>query len=476
MKNLPLVHRDKNISAITPVIPLEFIYPGMSMSQVFSILRARSKSILSIVLLVLSLLTLTMFLWPRTYTATATLMVNYEVNDPINGKELPIGQVGSYIATQVELMQTPSVLLSVVDRLDLTQNRDYASGYRTGSGTLREWVAAKISKALAVYPSQRGSQLIYASYSASNAIEAAQVVNTVVDIYKEQDEVRSTGPSGERARRYALQLNELKTRVDAAQANVTAFHQRNALISGGNNVNVDLDMLSALESRWVEAQNARRLAQARVAGDASVSDQVLSSGQAQALKTQLAAQEVHLAQLNRIYTPQHPDIQEAQLQLAATRGWLASTVKNYAANASAGLNSAQRLEQSLQNAVAMQRARMLNHGTLQDEAAKYLLELESAQALYKRSLEGFDPARFASAGHYINVNLVSRATPPVKASKPSLGMALVLGGLMAVGLGLGLPFGLEFFNRRVRCRDDIEHQYGLPVLAEFGRLPKGMMA
>jgi uncharacterized protein involved in exopolysaccharide biosynthesis len=476
MSNLPLVHRDKNISVITPVIPLEFIHPGLSMAQIFSILRARRKSILLIMLLILSLLTLTMFLWPRTYTATATLMVNYEVNDPINGKELPMGQVGSYIATQVELMQTPSVLLAVVDRLDLTQNTDYASGYHSGSGTLREWAAAKVAKTLAVYPSQRGSQLIYASYSANNAVEAALVVNTVVDVYKEQDEVRSTGPSGERARRYTLQLNELKTRVDAAQTNVTAFHQRNALINGGNNVNVDLDMLSALEGRWVEAQNVRRLAQARVSGDASVSDQVLSSGQAQALKTQLAAQEVHLAQLNRIYTPQHPDIQEAQLQLATTRGWLASTVNNYAANASAGLSSAQRLEQSLQSAVAMQRAKVLNRGRLQDEAAKYLLELESAQTLYKRSLEGFDPVRFASAGHYINVNLVSRATPPVKASKPSIGMTLILGGLMAVGLGFGLPLGFEFFNRRVRCRDDVERQYGLPVLAEFGRLPKRMIA
>ena len=92
-----------------------------------------------------------MTLWPRTYTAMVTLMVNYEVNDPLNGKELPVGQVGSYIATQVELMQTPEVLLAVVDRLRLTENKDYARGYRGDSGTLREWVAKKLSKNLAIY-------------------------------------------------------------------------------------------------------------------------------------------------------------------------------------------------------------------------------------------------------------------------------------------------------------------------------------
>lgn len=476
MNNLPLVRGDQPMSVITPVIPLAFIRPGLSMAQISSIIRARRKSILSIVLVVLSLLTLTMYLWPRTYMAMATLMVNYEVRDPINGKELPTGQIGSYIATQVELMQTPSVLLTVVDRLDLTRNPTYASGYRSGSGTLREWVAAKVGKALTVQPSQHGSQLIHATYSASHAIEAAQILNAVIDVYKEQDEIRSTGPSAERARRHDLELNALKTRVDAAQAHVTAFHQRNALINGGDHVHVDLDMLSALENRWVEAQNASRLAQARVAGDASISDQVLSSGPAQTLAAQLATQQTHLALLNRIYTPQHPDIQEAQLQLSATRDGLASTVRNYAANASAGLNSARRIEQSLRDAVVMQRARMLDHGRLQDEAAKYLLELESAQTLYKRSLESFDQARSAATSNSINVHLVSRATPPVRASKPSIGMALALGGLMALGLGFGLPLGMEYINRRVRCRDDIERHHGLPVLAEFGRLPRRLMA
>jgi hypothetical protein len=38
-------------------------------------------------------------------------------------------------------------------------------------------------------------------------------------------------------------------------------------------------------------------------------------------------------------------------------------------------------------------------------------------------------------------------------------------------LGLGIPLGYELFNRRVRCRDDLERHHGIPVLAEFGALP-----
>jgi succinoglycan biosynthesis transport protein ExoP len=471
MTDFPLVSRETPVSMVTPVIPLNFVYPGLSLAQILSIIWAYRKPSSFIVLVVLSLTALVMTVWPRTYTAMVTLMVNYEVNDPLNGKQLPVGQVSSYIATQVELMQTPEVLLAVVDRLKLTQNSNYARGYSGDAGTLREWVAKKLSKDLAIYQGQLGSQLVYATYSANNPTEAAQVANTVAEVYQEQDYTRSTGPPGERAKRYAQQLNELKNKVDRAQKEVTAFHQRNGLIDEGNKTNVDVILLATLEGRLLEAQNARRVAEARASGDQSVNDQVLSSSLVQSLKTQLATLEARLAQLNTVYTARHPEILELQSQMAATRHSLASALQSYSANASAGLSVAQRLEQSLQHAAAEQRAKVLAKGQLHDDAAKYLLELESAQAVYKRALEGYDQIMFASGGYYTNISFVSRATPPVKASKPKVLTGLILGGIAAAILGLGIPLGYELFNRRVRCRDDLERHHGIPVLVEFSRLP-----
>ena len=470
MNEYPLMTREAQMPVVTPVIPLNFVYPGLSLSQIFSIVRAHRRLTTLIVLVVLSLTASALALWPRTYTAVVTLMVNYEVNDPLNGKELPVGQVGSYIATQVELMQTPEVLLAVVDRLKLTQNRDYTGGYSGSSGTLREWVAKEVSRNLSIYQGQMGSQLIYLAYSARDPTEAAQVANAVAEVYKEQDYSRSTGPPGERTKRYAEQLGELKNKVEQAQKDVTAFHQRNALISEGNKTNVDVVLLETLEGRLLEAQSARRAAEARASGDQSVNDQVLSSTLVQTLKTHLATLEARLAQVNAIYTPHHPDVVEVQSQVQEARRSLAAALRSYSANASATLSAAQRLEQSLQRAVAEQRAKVLAGGQLHDEGAKYLLELESSQAVYKRALEGYDQVMFASGGHYTNVGIISRATPPVRPSKPKILTGAILGFMAAFVLGLGLPLGYELFNRRVRCRDDVERHHGIPVLVEFGRL------
>jgi capsular polysaccharide biosynthesis protein len=62
----------------------------------------------------------------------------------------------------------------------------------------------------------------------------------------------------------------------------------------------------------------------------------------------------------------------------------------------------------------------------------------------------------------------------VSAAKPKVISGIVLGAIAALVLGLGIPLGGELFNRRVRCRDDLERQNGVPVLVEFGRLPLGI--
>lgn len=469
--SLPLLSRDASTSLARPSVPLNFVNPGLSPPQVFSIFKGYWKLSTFILFSVLAATAIIMTLLPRTYTAVVTLMVNYEVNDPLNGKELPVGQLGSYIATQMELMQTREVLFEVVDRLKLTENKNYARGYEGGSGTLQEWVATKLKKDLTIFQGQQGNQLIYINFSANDPKEAALIANTVAEVYKEQDHTRSTGPPGDRAKYYEQQLEELKAKVDQAQQQVTAFHQLNGLVDEGNKTNVDMVLLANLEGRLAEAQNARRTAEARATGTKSMNDQVLSSSLVQTLKTQLATQKAKLAQLQTMYTSRHPEIVELKSQIAANEHSLAAALQSYSTNSSDGLKTAQRLEKDLEQAVTEQRGKVLSNSQLHDQAAKYLLALDSAQAVYKRALEGYDQIRFASSGRTTNISFVSRATPPAKASKPKILTGFALGILAALVLSLGIPLLYELLNRRVRCRDDLERHHGIPVLVEFGALP-----
>jgi capsular polysaccharide biosynthesis protein len=67
---------------------------------------------------------------------------------------------------------------------------------------------------------------------------------------------------------------------------------------------------------------------------------------------------------------------------------------------------------------------------------------------------------------------VTRAPVPLEASKPNKILLLAIGALFSLGAGLAIPLFRELmFNRRLHCRDDFERELGLPVLAEFGRIP-----
>ena len=166
-----------------------------------------------------------------------------------------------------------------------------------------------------------------------------------------------------------------------------------------------------------------------------------------------------------------------QAQISELKKQLAAALHVVAQSSSQRVRASRELEGKFNEALTRQRQKLLSIRQLQDEGAKLLLELESAQSVYKRALDGYDQIMFASAGKHANVSLIARAVPPSKPSKPSK-VKLLLAAI-AVGLfsGLAGPLAYELLiNRRIRCRDDLERELGIPVLVELGPLSSAQAA
>ena len=439
-----------------------FTPAGMSVAQVLAIMVAYWKQTLLIIGAVILLSLAVIKVLPKSYTATATLIVNSNMKDPLAGQEFQEGSVYNYVQTQTELMLSPIVLLPVIDKLNLVEDPGFAGrSSNTNSKALREIIENKLSTSLDVQTG-RGGHLIYISTTARDPVMAAQIVNTVADVYISQERGRVNDPAGERAQRYSEQLAELRAKASAAQDKVAEFRKKNGITDvTATDSGTEVLALHSLEGKLVEAQTARRATESNVT-DPSADD---SSGTAQALRSQISAQEIQLAQLSSTLGSQHPKVLELKSQMAASRRALTAQVGNETA-------SARELESKLSAAVAEQRTKVLHLRELQDEGAKLSLELESAQSVYKRALDGYDQILFASVGNYSNVSLINRAVPPLKASKPNKLKLMALGILAGLGLGLLAPLVYELlFHRRVRCADDIERQFSIPILAKLGALP-----
>ena len=127
-------------------IPKAFASPGLSITQILSILRAYRLQTLIIVVAISVVTAGLIKLMPKTYTATATLMVNPEGNDPLATNPGAATPMFNYMSTEAQLMQSPEVLLPVIDKLDLTQDKNYTAGYTGDGSTLRDWVRENLAR------------------------------------------------------------------------------------------------------------------------------------------------------------------------------------------------------------------------------------------------------------------------------------------------------------------------------------------
>jgi polysaccharide biosynthesis transport protein len=443
--------------------------PGLSITQVILMMQAHWKQAVTIALTIAVLGGVAIKLLPKSYTATATLKVDSDLKDPLAGLQNGVDQRGGYIPTEVQLMESPEVLLPVIDRLGLATNKDYIAGFKGDPANLREWIKERLIKDLEIAQGVQGSLLINVTATARNPVLAADLANAVADSYIEQERQRIDQPAVDRARRYTEQLAELKTKVSVAEQQLAAFRQRTGITDTPGQKNVDAETLSTLEHKLEDAKGARREAEVRALGNPSVNSET-STAQAKVaeLKAKLSEQSAQLAELLTTLGTRHPKVLELQSKIDATQHAIDAEMHTYSRSTAADLGAARELEQKLQQAVDQQRAKVLAADKMEDEGNKYALELESATSVYKRALDGYDQIMFASAGHYTYVNLASRAEVPLKSTKPNKLKLFVMAFGAALFVGLAGPLCYELFlNRRVRCRDDLERSFRIPVLIEL---------
>ena len=442
----------------------------ISVHQIVTILLAYWKISVALFVVLVAVVGLVAVKMPKTYSAVATLIVNFKSQSPLAAQEL--SDSGSYLSTQIELIRSDSVLDDAISRTSLIKVPEFARGNSGGDAMLGDWVAAKLRQNLEVGPGRYGSQLIYITANASNATLAANIANAVVDAYMERQNTGAFSPSDARAARYTEELAALKLKVETAQRALTAFRNEVGSVDLDSKSDLERNLLQALENRLLEARNVKTSSQARMVGRSELTTSMLTSTTIASLRDEGNKLVAKMAQLRTDYGPNHPDVVALQSQIDANKAALAGAKTAFQNATSFDVEVTSNEVAALEKAVAAQRAKVIQASQYRDQAAKYQLELESAQSVYRKALDGYDQEYFAAKdGQATRVSVVSRARPPVRPSNGKLLKYLMIGVGGGGFLALLVPFALELPRRRIRCRDDLERDMNIPVLMEFPRIP-----
>ncbi len=446
----------------------------MTFSQFFAILKARRLS----ALLLLSALVLGVAGWswlqPRQYVATAAVMVDARLADPVAAPGAGgYGSSSSYMATQIDLIQSERVALRALRALHLSDDAGWRRAWRDatgGKGEYEPWLADQLLRKLDVKPS-RESSVVNIGYVSSDPAFSAAMANAFVRAYIDTTLDMKVEPAKQYNAFFDERAKQLRGALEQAQNRLSAFQQSKGLVGvTDERLDVENARLSELSSQVVMLQGKAAESSSRQVQAGADSQEVLSNQMIGNITADLARQEAKLSELKQRLGENNPQLVDQNANVEQLRQRLAFETRRIASSLGLNSNADRSRLGAAQAALEAQRARVLSVRGQRDEASVLQRDIDNAQKAYEGALSRVTQTHLESQNTFTNVAILKTASPPTAATSPRVllntAVALVIGSLLAAGYALVR----EFSDRRLRFESDVTQLLRQPLLA---RLPHG---
>ena len=446
----------------------------MNASLFFAALRARI-GVFGLVLAATLLATLLIsLLVPKTYRATASVVVDTEQEQSLNNALAPARDRISYIQTQADILASERVARKVVRDLRLAEDpvaRAAFDAQTGGRGRIEDWLVANLLQNLEVDSTQ--SNVIRVSFSSRSARTAAATANGFAEAFVATVLDLRVEPMRSAATWFDEQLKTLRANLEQAQRKLADYHRQHGIVSADERNDVEYTRMGELSSQLARTQDQSldletRARQAREflarGGSPEQLPDVQANPQVQALQTELLQGDAKLRELGSQYGVNHPTYQR---QLAENRGRRA-TLYRLTRSIVAGFENAGRQsrlhEDELASALATQRAHLLGLKEGRNDLEVLMRNVEAAQKTYEAASQRFVVSQVESRANRANVAMLSAAAVPRVAHFPKVGLNMALALVVGTALGFGAVVFLELNDRRIRSLMELDRDVGVPLL------------
>lgn len=497
---------------------------GIHLRDYWRILRKHLWMIAGITLLVTSLVAVYMARQPEMYVARARVQVDLE-NNPGVGALSKGGQVvlstrtndPIYFNTQPQILEGPGLLRRVVKTLDLEHNPEFRrpqiaerrstwqsllrmfglggrekveSGTKTANLDSQESVTPTsevgdpqdaerlapyveaLQRGLAITP-VRETRLIDISYVHLDPVIATKIVNTVADVFVLSNLEKKTDSSSSEIDFLQKHIAELQSEIRNGEERIINYAKNHQIISLEGAQNTVAERLVSLNQQLMQAESERKTSEAAYqaalapgAADALVKESAPLTASAQNAIAQLRQRRALLLVKT---TEEWPEVKEIDQQIKELEKQIHDSRSDATgvllANLKTRFQQALSREQALRVSFDQQRGETL---TQNEAAIGYRIlqqEVETNRNLLNGLLQRSGENAMAVAGTGNNIHVVDYAVRP----RGPIGMNRLFSVFMALpialGLGIGLAFFLEYLDDTLRTQEDVEKQLRLPALA-----------
>jgi chain length determinant protein EpsF len=443
----------------------------MNFHQFFLILRARRWILIATLLLTVGTTMIVSLLLPKTYKATASVLMNYKGVDPVTGLAMPGQLMPGYMATQIDIISSKNVALRVVDRMKLAESPAVIAQYNEatgGEGTVRDWLADLLLQKVEVQPS-RESSVVNISFSGSDPQFVAAVANSFAEEYQRATIQLKADPMKKATGYFNDQTKQLRDNLEAAQSRLSKYQQDHGIVSVDNRLDVENQRLNDLSAQLVAAQSQAMEATSRqrsAQGNADAPD-VANNPIVQNLKMSLATAESKLAEIGQRLGRNHPQYLSARAEADRLRAELATATRSTSASVGNNASILVQREGALRQALAEQKAKVLELNRTRDEMNVLQKDVESALRAFDVTSQRLAQTRIEGQADQSDVAMLNPAVAPLRPSGPKVTLNTILALFLGTLLGVGFSMLAEMIDRRVRSESDLSDLLQVPVLGDI---------
>ena len=409
------------------------------------------------------------------YEATVTIDVDRQTPTGVIGQESNrsvTNDADQFLATQVRMLQSDSVLRPVVDRFKLPVRkpskfrmvRPYTEQQRKDAPVVLEGL--KVSRPPNTY-------LMLVSYRSADPKLASETVNAIATSYLDHTyNIRYQSSVG-LSRFMEKQLDELRTKMEQSSGALLQFERDLNVISPEEKTNIISARLLQLNQEYTSAQADRvkkESAWRSVEGGSVAAAQVSSQGETmRKLDERVSEARQKLSEVQVHFGVNHPENRKATAQVTELDRQLVALRANIQARVNVEFVEASSREQMLEHQVKEAKRELDQLNSRSFEYQNLRREAEADKKLYEELVRKIKEAGINASFQNSSIRVADLARVPLEPISPNLLLNTGLAFLFSLVLALGGVLLIDALDNTIRDPEQVKTALGTEVL---GTLPE----
>ncbi|MGC2702762.1 MAG: polysaccharide biosynthesis tyrosine autokinase [Candidatus Acidiferrales bacterium] len=486
---VPSVRERKPGEALT-VIPAPSVLPWDQVPRephlldYLIILRKHQWLIVTFLLTVVTVVTIASFKMKPEYEAAARVEVDKEAQNmqpfPDANGYGEYEDSENYVETQTKILQSETLALMTIKSMDLGRYPEFGGSpnsmaWQHGEATMRK--PAILGAFLGRLSVKRvpNSRLIEVQFEAEDPQLAAQIVNTHLQNYVEENFRSKYDATTQASNWLSGELEELRIKVEKSEDARIAYERENQIWQIDEKQDITTQKLADLSKAVTDAQTdvaqKEALYRMAVSGHVDALPAARSNPVIANLLNRKSALEEEYAEALGQYGPNFPKVLRIAAQQKEVDNDLAAARKTMVEGVEEDFTTARSHVELLQEALDKQKTEA---NDLAEKLVQYHIlqhDAESNKQLYDGLLQKLKEAGITAGLRSSNIRVVDPALAPTTPARPQKARNILLSFLVGLVGGVGLALFREYLDNTVKSPDDIEALTGLPSLAVVPSLP-----